>query len=240
MAEFEWAWDKPRWEGPLAQRQLRLIDTLLKALAKRGHSGSATEDQGVVTIDCTIGDMGLGLGFILGNRAAGRAPHENRIDGHLPASSALALSLTTKLRTQLPNRWGDEGDLRLERRIAEIAADLIVAGEAAFREGLIKAREWDEQMARWEEERQSAELEERRKDRLANLRRSGDLLRQAQEIRELVDSVKAAVLAGDPLDVEPHQLARWEHWALREADRLDPVKSGQVLSHLMVDFEEHG
>ncbi len=113
----------------------------------------------------------------------------------------------------------DDGDERLERRIGAIAADLIVAGEAGFRDHLVEQREWDEQRVRWAQERRLAELEKLRAQRRTDLRASGELLRQAGEIRALVAQVRAATA---------EQLARWERWALAEADRLDPVKSGQV------------
>jgi len=32
-------------------------------------------------------------------------------------------------------------------------------------------------------------------------------------------------------DVDPDQLAVWENWALEEADKLDPILSGQIMSH---------
>ena len=88
-------------------------------------------------------------------------------------------------------------------------------------------------MARWREERRAAELERLRQKRLTDLTASGELLRQAGEIRALVEQVRAAAAAGS-VDVTPDQLARWEGWALGQADRLDPVLSGQVLSHLAV------
>jgi len=63
------------------------------------------------------------------------------------------------------------------------------------------------------------------------LKKSGELLREAEEIRSLVSRMKAAVMSGET-QVTAEQLVAWEAWALKFADRLDPVKSGQVLSHL--------
>jgi hypothetical protein len=104
--------------------------------------------------------------------------------------------MTAPLRELRPpvTRFWDDGDERLERRLGPIAAELIVAGEAAFRQQLVETREWNE---------------------------------------ELVQQVRAAVASGG-VAVSPGQLARWEGWALGQADRLDPVLSGQVLAHLVV------
>jgi hypothetical protein len=45
----------------------------------------------------------------------------------------------------------------------------------------------------------------------------------------LKDAVAGGAIGLGRADVE-----RWERWALEQADRLDPVKSGQVLLHLHV------
>ena len=106
-------------------------------------------------------------------------------------------------------------------------------GESRFRERLAEiAGERERERERREEERRRhlAALEAKR---IEDLKASGVLLRHAGELRVLVAQVKAAVLAGE-LAADPADLARWERWALAQADRLDPVLSGQVLSHLRV------
>lgn len=94
-------------------------------------------------------------------------------------------------------------------------------------------REWAEQTARWRAERTREEREKLTKKRVSDLRASGALMREAAEIRALAAEVEMAVKHG-VLSVGERQLDRWRAWALNEADRLDPVKSGQVLSHLIV------
>lgn len=234
FAESEWSWDRPKWDGPLAQRQLRLADALLKALARRGHDGSAGEEEGALEIGCTIGDTHVTARFTLAGDPKARGPDTRRVDGNLPAATPLVLAITGKLSAAHPKHWQDQQGLRLERQVARIAADLIVAGEARFRESLVEARESDERMARWKEERRVAERERLEQQRIADLRKSGELLRQATEIRTLVVRVKEAVEAGEGLKVSADQLARWESWALCQANQIDPVRSKQVLSHLSV------
>jgi hypothetical protein len=121
--------------------------------------------------------------------------------------------------------WEDQENNRLESQLADIVADLMVAGEAAFRQSLVEEQEWME-----EERRQRlAELEA---ERFEHLKRSGELLREAQNIRALVANVRAAVLAGaQPISAE--DLAQWETWASAYADRVDPVVSGQVMSQIL-------
>lgn len=45
--------------------------------------------------------------------------------------------------------------------------------------------------------------------------------------------VGQAALAGEK-GLPAEELARWEKWATDYADRLDPVKSGQFMSHFRV------
>jgi hypothetical protein len=227
-----WSWGGPHWAGPLAQRQLNIVDALFRALARRDHSGEARASQSELAIHCTIGDRQLELAFGPAGRRRERHASDRALSGDLPANTPLRLSLLRSFRAPVAVFWED-GEKRLERRIGTIATDLIVAGEAAFRESLVEAREHAKQVARWREERRAAALERLHRKRLTDLTASGELLRQAGEIRALVEQVKAAVEAGS-IDVSPDQLARWEGWALGQADRLDPVLSGQVLSHLAV------
>ncbi|WP_309661762.1 hypothetical protein [Sphingomonas sp.] len=43
--------------------------------------------------------------------------------------------------------------------------------------------------------------------------------------------MRDAVVAGS-VEVDLTAVETWEQWASAEADRLDPVRSGQILSHL--------
>lgn len=224
-----WLWDGPQWDGPLAQRQLRIINALFKTLSKRGAEPWSRYSQGSLELYCRIGTSQFQLGFGRNRNARDgeRAPSRD-----LPASTKLVLVVDNAFRDKRVLRWED-GELRLEQQIAEIAADLMVAGEAAFRERLVEERERAEQSARWERERKAAELNRLREQRLTNLKESGERLRQAGELRALTDQVAGAVASG-VLDVDPARLIKWREWVLREADLIDPVISGQVMTHIVV------
>jgi hypothetical protein len=71
----------------------------------------------------------------------------------------------------------------------------------------------------------------RNAERLKHLRTSGELLRQAEDLRALITRVRGAVLAGS-VGVDQARLEEWERWASAEADRLDPILSGQIMTHL--------
>jgi hypothetical protein len=40
-------------------------------------------------------------------------------------------------------------------------------------------------------------------------------------------------------DIDSTTLEAWQHWALGEADRIDPVVSGQIFSHLRPPSLDH-
>jgi hypothetical protein len=107
----------------------------------------------------------------------------------------------------------------------------VVAGEECFRRGLKEVEEREEQWRRYREQQRREAIERRNAERLAHLRASGELLRSAEDLRALVARVRAAVVAGS-VDIGKDRLAEWERWASAEADRLDPLLSGQVMSHL--------
>ncbi|MDE2410715.1 MAG: hypothetical protein KGM18_02960 [Sphingomonadales bacterium] len=241
VAESSWHWDGPKFDSPVDQRQLRLLNGLFLALAKRGHSASvyANEVPREFRPRVCIGDTWLGLEIgILGKHATTMRSGQRVADPALPASTPLIL----RCQGAGGCSWQDEPGGKLETQLAQIAVSLIVAGEAEFRSELkaseIRAEEARIERARREEEarreRERKRLETIRKQneqRIADLRKSGELLRQSQDLRTLVAAARAALQ--QRTDVTPDALAAWEAWALGEADKLDPILSGQIMSHLL-------
>lgn len=235
QAASRWSSDGPQHATPLAQRQLRILSGLFSALEKRRNPCEVWEENSELRASCRIGDREIGIRFDV----VGKHRTEVRYDYHrpardLPASTPLRLSIDRKFRARIACEWADEPARPLERQLVEIAAALVVAGEASFRQGLVEDREREESYRRWQEEARLKQLAALREKRLVDLRTSGDLLRQAQDIRELVSRVEQAIRQGDRPDVDDDQLERWRHWALAEADAIDPIRSGQILSHLVV------
>jgi hypothetical protein len=73
-------------------------------------------------------------------------------------------------------------------------------------------------------------IRELNEQRIASLLLSGELLRQSQDLRALVAQVKRELEHRG--DIGKQRLSDWEEWALAEADKLDPILSGQIMSHL--------
>ena len=231
-AESRWHWDEPKFDGALDQRRLRLFNAVFMALGRRGHAGSACERDGTIEAAALIGDTRVGIDvMIAGTHRTVRMYGRDVPAKDLPSSTPLALVIGGDRNRAGETYWRDDAAGKLEVKLAEITARLVVAGEERFRRGLKAAEEREEQWRRYKEQQRREEIERRNAERLAHLRTSGELLRSAEELRALVARVRAAVVAGS-VDVGEDRLAEWERWASAEADRLDPLLSGQVMSHL--------
>lgn len=240
-AEQRWYWDNARFDTPIWQRQLRLVNGIFLALGRRGHDGGLGEGDYDISPWAIIGDMRVDITI----EPCGKARKVMRAgrmvpDPDLPAATPLQLRIAAGTSSTVTT-WQDDGEGKLETRVAEIAAELIVAGEARFRRMLREdeeraererlEREAREEQARLERERKRlVRLKELNDKRIADLGRSGELLRLAADVRALIGEVRTAVAGRD--DIDAATLANWEAWARAEADRIDPILSGQFLDHL--------
>ncbi|TPL38881.1 hypothetical protein [Mesorhizobium sp. B2-4-6] len=231
-AEREWTWDEPKFDTPLGKRRLRILNALFLALSKRGHDGDAYDHDGEIHARAIIGDTLLGLDLqIIGSHRTVRQQGYLRPAPDLPASTLLTLRVNSGFDRKDTVSWEDDGETRLESKIAEIAAAIIVVGEKKFRLSLREAEERAERELVEKEKKRQERLAQLNQQRLQNLRTSGELLRQAHDIRALVENVRRAIDEGS-VDIDASSVEAWQQWALAEADRIDPVRSGQILTHL--------
>jgi hypothetical protein len=231
-AERQYNWDPPKFDNPLGKRRLRILNAIFLALAKRGHHGDVSERDGELHARAIVGDTYLGLDIaVAGKHRTTMQRGYLRPAPDLPATTPLKLKIDPNFDGKPTVAWQDDDEGRLEARIAPIAAGIIVAGEAKFRRGLKEAEERQEQYRAEQEKRRLEKLAQLNDQRIADLHKSGELLRQAQDIRTLVERMRGAMGAAG-LEIEPEALNDWERWALAEADKLDPMLSGQVMKHL--------
>lgn len=226
--ERDYSFNEPWFDSPFDQRRLRFLSGLYKALEKRGHTGSAYANDNVLSAYAMIGDTQVGLALEPVKKGRGGDNRRGwRSIEKLPANTPMKLTV----HATATRHWQDDENGKLESKLPAIAADLIVAGEERFRTGLREAREREAEYQRYLEKERQRKLAALEAERLAKLEQSSALLRKAEDIRALVSRMKKAVLAGDRA-IDLGELAAWEAWANDYADRLDPVKSGQVLEHL--------
>ena len=232
FAASNWSWDAPKFDRPVDQRRFRILNAIFMELSKRGHGGSASEHDGRIVASAIVGDTRVDVDIaIAGKHRTVRECGRDVPVRDLPASTPLALLIDGHRDRPGETGWQDDARGKLESKLAEITARIIVAGEARFRRCLKEAEEREEQYRRWQEQRRREEIERRNTERLEHLRNSGDLLRQAEDLRALIARVRSAVPGS--VGVDHATLDEWERWASAEADRLDPILSGQVISHLV-------
>lgn len=242
VVSSSWNWDAPRFDNPVDQRRLKLFNGVLLALAKRGHGGDVSATDTEISARAWIGSTSLGLSLEIAGKHRTVVSHGyRRPDPALPVSTPLVLHVKPGFDREIGDIWQDEDGQRLESRIADITAALIVAGEAKFRKRLREdeeraeqervERQRKEEEARCQRERRRLErIRELNEQRVTDLRTSGELLRAARDLRALVAEVREAMR--DRADLNAETLEAWGSWALQEADALDPILSGQVLKHL--------
>ena len=138
--------------------------------------------------------------------------------------------------------WQDEPGQKLEKRLKEIVTQIIVSGETRYRNGRQRNFEWlvrrkaeiiDERKRRKEEEER---LERKRqiqleKDKVQRLLDDADKLLQADKIRQYVEIVKTRISNGNS-GIPVEKLITWVNWAIAQADRIDPVLSGQFFENM--------
>jgi hypothetical protein len=230
FAQSKWSWDAPKFESAFHRRRLRILNAVFRTLSRRGHRADAYERDGEIHATATIGDTRVGLAIDRAARARGSRGSMGTVPDW-PASTPLAFLLDASFEGKDTTSWQDDSTGQLETSIAEMTARIIVAGEAKFRRSLAENEKRAEQFSLLEEQRRQEEIEQRNRERLERLRTSGELLRRAVDLRSLIGRVRDAVCAGS-VDVDEATLHAWEEWASAEADRLDPILSGQIMSHL--------
>jgi hypothetical protein len=231
----------PRWElapvfdQPDQERKLRIVNALMHALAPFGCSCSLWGEH-EPSFRARVGDHDVQVQ--IRNPSEPTATHRRHGDAMpSPPKSPLRIELFPALPDGFPRTWED-GEVALEALVAEIAAAIVAAGEARHRLSIAERIEHEARMNAWREERRQEALAKRNKERLEALHRSAEMLRQAEDLRALIASVRVAIKKGHR-SLDPVAFAEWTQWAAAEADRLDPVISGQVDEHLFARAPHH-
>ena len=241
--QHAWRSDGPLFDSVVDQRQLRLLNAILFALSKRDvHAKVDLEDYNF-RARATVGEFTVSFTMIPASKPKNLNQYAYaETMAKLPPRSRVVVMINPSRSGTSDDIWQDDAEGQLETKITSIAAAVIVAGEAEFRQNVRMRAEWRAQREREEEiearRRQLHEQEELRRrkaeaeaKRLADLKLSGKLLREANELRAIVAAVRNKMNVNPDL-AEQYDIAEWENWATDYADRIDPIKSGQVLSHL--------
>jgi hypothetical protein len=227
--------DDPWFDSPFEQRRLKIISALYTALENCGFQPSSTRKEGR-DLGVKIGDYNVG--FTLDDiTAKDDQSYLWLARDKKPSSTRMRLRVSGyKLPEDIRQIWDDVDGDKIENHLPEIAAELIVAGEVFYRATKLHRHQWrverkaeleQKELERIEEEARQAEERRIRNEqaRIDHLLAQAGALKQATEIRAYVQAIlEANNSAPDPMNEE--ELRSWEEWALAQADRIDPVKSG--------------
>jgi len=221
------SWQQPRFDSRIGQRRLRIANALFTVMAHAGSTASLSSRE-LDRIGFRIGDTFIEV-EITGSQAKRRV---GKRDSETPNDSIALKTAPWPRLTGAPEAWSDTASRPLETRIAEIACDLLVTGELAYRESVRKHHEWcKERRQKWEadihEARERMEREARERRQRQETEQREWLLGQAANCRH-ADDIRALVRTADRRHLDSTEGAaqgvygRWRSWALMQADRLDP------------------
>jgi hypothetical protein len=227
FSETKWLFDAPRYDDPLALRQLRLYSALFRAFSKIGTNGTVSEQhewkQGVGHTWRLTGGVPLGGGWTALSFAT--VPVAGKAAG-------LKLLVGGDSEVHAHSVWSDRTATPLERQLDAIVRAILVCAEQRLRDCAQQTYEWRveqrERRAREEQDRlraeealRAAQAERELKARREAVYAAATRHRRSMEIRELV----AALAETHPHLAADTRFASWCEFALREADRIDPVRT---------------
>jgi hypothetical protein len=221
-------YDTPKYDAGPERRRLLILNALFMAATRLGCRPSMSTSKYVQ--DGNDREIGITIGqthicFTIEPVKAKTAEKKERL--------RLAFGMARD-REHATKFWEDTAAHPLEERLAEVLVEMLVSAEAAYRERLVRQREWiierkaeaEAEIKRRQEEaaRKARELEEKlARERIARLLSQAKALDRANQIRSYVD---AALCRAAELRVLSEAMEEWAAWARQQADSIDPVKNG--------------
>ena len=225
---------------PIEKRRLRILSTLFKELEKRSFKPTVEAGNPYWVFVCQGQEK---IEFTLKERERQRRVDLTKEERRDPlnigsgrtwkqvreATGELVFRIRSLEYSIAQAEWRDGPDHPLEDQLNAIIAGFFVAGEVLRRDRL-ERQEAERRYAEAERERWKQE-ERRRKEaeRVQELLQCVSGWRQAAEIRAYVVAVRTTAETTQPKTGTAH-LDEWASWALAQADRLDPLVSGDRLS----------
>lgn len=231
------SFDSPLFDSPYEQRRLRLINAIIMNLGRNGVRANVTgKDPG--SFGFTVGEQRLS--FSLDHPDIERNGWRREDDKNRTTKLPMSLKIYWwKAPGNFKLSWTDEPRKNLERQLKEIVVAMIVAGEMWYRLSEVNHRERQielkdrltkEAIQKAEKEKQLMEEQRRQREqaKIDRLIAESNALQQAKVIRDYVSAVHIANAKRDnPLSESV--ISAWARKALAQADRIDPVKSGEFL-----------
>lgn len=228
-----WSFDKPHFDDPVHQRQLRLFNSLARSLgALYGRQEVRGQDewiQGVGTLHHLV--LHLNFGDVRMELNIHEPMSELRGRGKRKvAATTLSVGGTNSLVGV--QEWSDGGGRRLEDQLTDIAVQLLERAERSLRAHAQwkyeqQAKQHAEELAAQEARRQKEEAERLAAIEARRVKVRDEIVELARS-RRVAEGIRAAVAAlrDHPglSGVEGEKLAVWSQHALIVADSMDPMR----------------
>jgi len=216
------------------ERALLIMNTLLKALGKRGYPVTLESEHPWAT---TASVQDETIGFWIEERIKQVAHQATPIEeleakqfswhprkyDQVP-SGDLRLRIANAQWFGVTDSWADGKKGRLEQDLGEFVRGLEEVAEAKkmqrAQEEEARVRREEERRQEWERER----LRHRDERRGAELKEQASRWREARELRQYVAALKKATSVAMRTDLEISSLQEWVAWAEAHAERVDPLK----------------
>lgn len=227
-----WSFDKPHFDEPMYQRQLRIFNSLARSLASLyGRQEVRAENewiQGVGTLHhlalrLNFGDVSMELRFL--------EPSDKRRDRARKKVLATTLSVGTEQALAGVQDWSDADGRKLEDQLTEIAGQLLRRAEVSLRANA----QWQyEQRVKWREEELAAQEVRRQEDekkRLAAIEakkaKVRDEIVEIARRRRVAEDIRSTVQAlrehPEASGVGRDAFKAWSEHALAIAASIDPM-----------------
>ncbi len=233
FAVDQWSWYKPRFDAPVIQRQLRIFNSLAKALNPLYGAQSVREKEEWVQGQGTLHHLVLYLDFG-GCRMSLRFYEPGEV--HKNRGSRKITRTTLRVEDSRPEarvlEWTDEEGKKIEGQLSDILSALMRHAEQSLREHA----EWvyEESLKRYHQELAAMERqkEQAERERLAAIEVSKAKFRDAvvaiAQSKRTAEDIRATVAAlrAHPEMATGDSKTAFEDWAnkaLAVADSLDPM-----------------
>lgn len=231
----------PKFTSQTQQRRLRILSSLFCELERLGCKVQGSTHAGE-RFSIKVGSHWTYILFGIEGGASTTPFHRGRSIGSRPDRECLRFDLVDHDDRTPPARTWRDAEKPMEQQATDIVCGIFLrVEEDARRWALWSHNDRAEQRVRAAQEAklaaEKAEAERIARERAAEAARlkrltdGADELERAARIRRYVAAVqtenaaKAERVSGDAIDV-------WAAWALAEADRIDPVRSGRFLEDL--------
>jgi len=229
-----YSWNEPQFDSAFERRRLRILNSLFVALARLG-SKATTRGGKARDLSVRVGEQYVSFAL---DRPTTGAGSRQRARSNAQQPSQMRLEISGSSAPGLRLAWEDTPETSLTDHLSEIVVSLLVAGELEYRESLERHYKWrlkrkaelEEEARQQKAEEERLERERRRKAEKAKLDRllaDAAAWRQAAEVRAFVAAARAKH-AGEAQGPCAEELERWAHWALSQAEQLDPLSRSEV------------